>query len=178
MELVLMRHGIAEELADLRSTPGGAAATDHDRALTTLGRQRVDRAARGLVKLGFSATVVVHSGLVRARQTAERVAAVLERSRGGVGLQLLAAQCLAPDGSPEEFCRLLPRWKDAKSLLAVGHLPHLDRLVALLCGASGRLVTEMGKAAAIAFDVPTSGRAAGTLLWYLPPRMLRRFART
>src|SRR5688572_6336947 len=168
MELVLMRHGIAEEVA----------ASDYERALTPLGRRRVDRAARGLVKLGFSPAVVVHSGLVRARQTAERVAAVFERSAGGVGLRVVAAECLAPDGEPEAFCRLLPQWKEAKSLLAVGHLPHLDRLVALLCGASGRLVTEMGKAAAIAFEVPTSGRPAGTLLWYLSPRMLRRFART
>jgi phosphohistidine phosphatase len=178
MELVLMRHGIAEELADMRPTPAGIAATDHDRALTPLGRRRVDRAARGLVKLGFSASIIVHSGLVRAQQTAERVASVFEGASGGVELHVLAVECLAPDGEPEEFCRLLPQWKEAKSLLAVGHLPHLDRLVALLCGASGRLVTEMGKAAAIAFEVPTSGRPAGTLLWYLPPRMLRRFART
>jgi phosphohistidine phosphatase SixA len=122
--------------------------------------------------------VIVHSGLVRARETAERVTAVLERRAPALSPQIVVAECLAPDASPADFVQLLPRWKKERSLLAVGHLPHLDRLVALLCGVPGRALTDMGKGAAIAFDVPTSGRPAGRLLWYLPPKLLRRFART
>ena len=173
MILVLMRHGIAEELGEVTRSPGEPLPTDRDRALTELGKRRVRRAAIGLKKIGVRASIVVHSGLVRARQTAELAAAVIAPR----GSALVETAALVPEADPDTFCRLLASWREHAALLAVGHLPHLDSLVARLCGAPDRLVTELGKAAAIAFDVPTSGRPVGTLLWYLPPKLLRQLGR-
>jgi phosphohistidine phosphatase len=173
MLLVLMRHGIAQELGEVAPVSGEEWPRDQNRALTDLGRRRVEKAARGLKKIGFRAQSVAHSDLVRARQTAELVAATVT-PRGTV-LEETAA--LRPEADPAEFVRLLPQWRDCKSLLAVGHLPHLDRLVALLCGSGGRQLTEFGKAATLAIEVPTSGRPVGLLRWYLPPKLLRRLGR-
>jgi len=173
MLLVLMRHGIAQELGEVAPAPGEQWPRDADRALTDLGRRRVRKAALGLKKIGFRAHAIAHSDLVRARQTAELVAAAI--APRGTALEVTAA--LRPEADPAEFVRLLPQWRDRKSLLAVGHLPHLDRLVALLCGSGGRKLTEFGKAATLAIEVPASGRPAGVLRWYLPPKLLRRLGR-
>lgn len=173
MHVVLIRHGIAEEIA---TSPGSLeewAAADRRRALTDLGRRRVQKAALGLRKVGFRPTRIVHSGLLRAEQTATLLAErLLPR-----GAPLEVVPGLEPDADPHRFFAWLAQHR-IESLGAVGHAPNLDRIVALACGATGRLLTELGKAAAIALEVPDSGRPAGRLLWLLPPKLLRRLARS
>ncbi len=174
MFLVLMRHGIAQELGEMVSSPGEAWPRDEMRSLTELGRKRVRRAGLGLRRIGFRADAIISSDLVRARQTAELVARCIVRRSARAGFRPTESSALRPSAHPAEFVKLLPTLRDCASLLAVGHLPHLDRLVALLLGSPDRQLTSFGKAGALALEVPTSGRAAGLLRWYLPPRLLRR----
>ena len=62
-ELLLVRHGIAEERAE--------AADDAQRSLTPEGRERTIAQLRSLVELDLNCDLVLSSPLVRARQTAE-----------------------------------------------------------------------------------------------------------
>jgi phosphohistidine phosphatase len=161
MKVVLMRHGIAAEQAR----------TDDERPLTAEGTRKVRKAARALARLGIRPDVVAHSGLVRARQTAELVA---QRVKPRQPL-LVQSDALHHSADPRAFFDLLAKLR-VRSAVCVGHAPNLDRVVALACGATGRLVTALGKAAAVELELPDSGRPAGRIVWLLPPKMLRRLA--
>lgn len=190
MMLVLFRHGIAQELDTVAARPGEAAPRDEDRALTERGQRRVLRAAKALKKIGIRPQVIAQSGLRRAAETAlllaerllpeERLDAENAAARPSPPhheARVIESSALQPDAPPRELFELLPQWKAAECVIAVGHAPHLDRVVALALGAQGRIVTELGKAAAVALEVPTSGRPVGQLLWLLPPKLLRRLGR-
>jgi len=114
MDFYLARHG--EAVADL---------IDPSRPLTRAGRDDVERVAHLAAEKAVQVSVIYHSGILRAGQTAEIFAAHLAPS-GGVatlsGLRpeddpSLAAAQLAVSGSP---------------VMLVGHLPHMSRLAALL----------------------------------------------
>src|SRR5260370_34582850 len=70
-EIYLIRHGIAEERGD-------AWPDDAKRPLTEEGMARLRKAARGLTRAGVSIDLMLTSPLVRARQTAEIIAAELD----------------------------------------------------------------------------------------------------
>src|SRR5436309_9518738 len=70
-ELYLIRHGLAEERGD-------AWPDDSKRPLTEEGMSRLRKQARGLARLGVTIDVMLTSPLVRARQTAEIIAAELD----------------------------------------------------------------------------------------------------
>ncbi|MFM6183502.1 MAG: phosphohistidine phosphatase SixA, partial [Dolichospermum sp.] len=63
MELYLIRHGIAEEHQPKLK--------DEERQLTLEGREKTEKIAQRLVKLGFNFDLILTSPLVRAYQTAE-----------------------------------------------------------------------------------------------------------
>ena len=114
MKVYLVRHGSAAPGAD-----------DRVRPLTPRGRREVEATARSLAARGIRVAEIRHSGLVRARETAE----ILERT-------------LAPRHGVHETTGLLPEDDPAvaaaelelaaEPLMLVGHLPHLARLGAAL----------------------------------------------
>jgi phosphohistidine phosphatase len=116
MRIYLVRHGDAK-----------AETEDPARPLSELGRAEVEQLGRTAVTRRVTAGEIRHSGLLRARQTAEIMAAAL-RPAGGLravdGLlprddpDLAAAECEAAGGP----------------VILVGHLPHLGRLAARLTG--------------------------------------------
>ena len=165
MELVLMRHGIAVELNKLQTRPR----RDQDRPLTGSGRRKASKAAKGLRELGLKPDLVVHSGLLRAKQTAKVIAKRLKPKRR----ELVATDALEPYADPHRIFEFLAR-RRASTVVVVGHAPNLDRVAAIASGVRGRQLTELGKAGAIAFELPRSGRPPGRLLWLLEPSMLRR----
>jgi phosphohistidine phosphatase len=171
MEVVLLRHGIAAELSEMPRREGPPAWRDSGRPLTDEGRRKVLRAGKGLRALGVRPDVVLHSGLLRAAQTAELVAESVRPRRSG----FVVTDALEPDADPRRLFSELAALR-AKSVLAVGHAPNLDRVIALACGAPGRLVAELGKAGAACLELPDSGRPAGRLVWLLTPKLLRKFS--
>jgi phosphohistidine phosphatase len=134
VRVYLVRHGTA--------TPGP---DDRARPLSEAGRAEVEATARSLAGRGVEVAEIRHSGLVRARQTAEILAAALA-PRDGV----VAAAGLAPDDDPEEARRELARLREP--VLLVGHMPHLGRLLAALVGdgVAGRIRVAPGTAVGLA----------------------------
>jgi len=165
MILYLMRHGIAEE-----PTPTMA---DSERALTREGRRKTRAVAKGLLRMGVPPLPIVSSPFRRARETAVIVAGVLN---GRPDVTLLPA--LQP-GVPASS---LIRWLQSRhesALFLVGHEPDLSRLAAALLTGEGTLNLAFKKAGVCAMEWSghlRPGRAR--LLWFMPPRALRRLRRS
>jgi phosphohistidine phosphatase len=117
-ELLLLRHGIAEERA-----PG---LPDDQRALTAMGRQRTAAVLERLVQLNLQCQQLYSSPLRRARETAELAVVA------GLAPAVQLADGLAPEGDPWP----LLHWPAGVQRLAlVGHEPDLGALAAALIGA-------------------------------------------
>ncbi len=159
MQLVLLRHGIAE-----MAEPGQ---DDADRALTARGRRRTRQAVAGLVRWLDPASVIYASPKVRAWQTAQMLAALLE-------VQSQTLEVLA-DANPRPLARWIRRM-DETSVVLVGHEPQLSQLVSLLCaGSPGRMGLALKKAGVAMLRREATGpRQTWTLEALLPPRLLRR----
>jgi phosphohistidine phosphatase len=132
VRLYLVRHGEARPDAE-----------DAARPLTARGRQAIERVGRAAVERGVEVAEIRHSGLLRARQTAEILATHLRPRRG-----VQAATGLAPEDDPD-IARA--EYGDAhEPLLLVGHLPHLARLEARLTGRQTELSLQPGCMLALA----------------------------
>jgi phosphohistidine phosphatase len=159
-ELLLLRHGIAEERSvDL---------PDGSRALTAEGRLRTEAVLQRLLELGLGCDLLLSSPLTRARHTAD-----LARL-AGLAPDLELAAALEPAG---EIGPLLQLWLGDSSprpgwrrLALVGHEPDLGLLAARLIGAPAGAVT-LKKAGVALVALPEDGRAARLKL-LLSPRSL------
>ena len=169
-ELLLLRHGIAEERSP--ELP------DRTRALTDKGRQRTRAVLERALALGLVADRMLSSPFTRARQTAEMARSVglapalelsetLEPGHDPLPLLVSALAGLAPapiGGGAERQARL--------RVLLVGHEPDLGRLAARLLGANPGAI-QLRKAGLALLALPagaTPGSASLRLL--LSPRSL------
>jgi phosphohistidine phosphatase len=162
MQLVLLRHGIAQDRA------GPDAPTDAERRLTPRGRRRTEAAAAGLRALGVEPRAVLSSPYVRAAETA----AIALEALAPPGVAVVPTDALLPDAPPDDLPRVLQRL-DAQCVLCAGHAPHLDLLIAHLLGAPAT-VTELKKAGAACLEL---GAGRSRLRWLLEPRTLRALGR-
>jgi phosphohistidine phosphatase len=159
-EIYLIRHGLAEERGD--SWPD-----DAKRPLTDEGISRMRKSVRGLSRLGVTLDVVLTSPLVRARQTAEIVAAGVSPRPS-----LISAESLAPDGSFAAVVADLEKHVRKGRIALVGHEPGIGELAARLIGS--RHAIEFKKGAVCRIDlatIPPSG--PGDLRWLLTPKIMR-----
>jgi len=159
MQLVLIRHARAEERALFKR--------DRTRALTEDGRRRMRKAARGLHALLPGLTQIATSPLLRARQTAEIVAAPY------AGIETVSLPALTPGVAPRDVLAWLRTQPQDALLALVGHEPDLGRLASwLLAGRStGFVQFKKGAAALIEFaGAPAAGK--GTLAWLLTAAQL------
>jgi len=159
MQVVLIRHARAEERVLFKR--------DRSRALTQDGRRRMRKAARGLHALLPGLTQIATSPLLRARQTAEIVAAVY------TGIDTVSLPALSPGALPRAVLAWLRTQPQDALLALVGHEPDLGRLASwLLTGRpAGFVQFKKGAAALIEFvDVPAAGK--GTLAWLLTAAQL------
>ena len=164
MELYLMRHAIAVP----RGAPG--IAEDGDRPLTDEGRKKLAAVCRGLSFLVSGWDLILTSPLVRARQTAEAVAAYFEISH-----LLQEAPTLAPGHTTKQLVGILKDLPSVKSVLAVGHEPSLSQhLSCFVFGTPrGKFAFKKAGVAALEFnDQPEEGE--GTLSWFMGPGQLSR----
>ena len=118
MRCYLVRHGTAAPGPD-----------DPARPLTPGGRAEVEATTRVLLAHRVEVAAIHHSGLARARETAEILWQALAPP-GGVH----AASGLAPEDDPDVARAELEL--AAEPLMLVGHLPHLARLAVALVGAA------------------------------------------
>jgi phosphohistidine phosphatase len=163
-ELYLIRHGLADER-------GEKWPDDTKRPLTERGMSRLRKQARGLDRLGVSFDLVLTSPLVRARQTAEILAAALA-DRPAVA----TSEALAPGGTFQALVADLQKHPRRERIALVGHEPGLGELAARLIGAKGAITLKKGAVCRIDVDaLPPAG--PGTLVWLLPPRVQRSLRR-
>jgi phosphohistidine phosphatase len=165
-DVFLVRHAIAFERNRVRWPD------DALRPLTPSGERRFRKAARGLARCLPRSVVILTSPYVRARRTAEMLAAAMGRRA-----RPIECDALAPRQSTDKVFELL-RAHSQKSVVLVGHEPDLGRFLATaLTAARIRLRVEFkkGGAASIAFE-DTPGRGRATLEWFIPPRVLRSLA--
>lgn len=163
-ELYLIRHGLAEERGD-------AWPDDTKRPLTGEGTSRLRKAVRGLAGIGVSVDVVLTSPLVRARQTADIVAAGLSPRPS-----IVSVDSLAPGGSHAAIVADLEKQARKARVALVGHEPGLGELAARLSGSRHPIEFKKGAVCRIDLDdIPPTG--PGHLRWMLTPKILRRLKR-
>jgi phosphohistidine phosphatase len=168
VDLLVVRHAIAEERDAFAQTGND----DAERPLTSEGRRKFQRAARGLRKMVDSVDLLATSTLVRAIQTGE----ILEAPFGIEAAARLPE--LAPDADPSSLLRWLRRRHRHRVVAVVGHEPHLSHLIGyLLAGRSlGLCDLKKGGASLLALGTaPEPGRAK--LQWLLTAGQLRRLGR-
>lgn len=119
MQLYLVQHGAAKSEAE-----------DPQRGLTEDGRRTVERLADSLIPLKLSIDRIEHSEKLRAKQTADILAARLRPREGTKEIK-----GIAPHGEVEAMRYRLQG--ESKDLMLVGHLPYLGRLSARLLGLEG-----------------------------------------
>ena len=160
MKLLILRHAIAV-------ASGTPDMDDRDRPLTPRGRKRFTKAARGLARILPKPDALFASPLPRALETAEIAAAAW-----GGDVTPIEEPRLA-EGHAEDLLPGLVVHGDDALVALVGHEPDVSHLLGRLVGGTGeRLAFKKGGAALVELDgaAPTSGR----LIWFLPPRLLRR----
>ncbi len=101
---------------------------DPQRPLTEKGRRDTEKIAEFLSRTGVKINRIVHSGKLRAKQTAEIIASKL-----GVS-SIEEDPSLEPLADPEIWARKLGEIKE--DIMLVGHLPHLSLLAGLLLAGS------------------------------------------
>ena len=160
MRVLIVRHALALP----RGTPGVA---DAERPLTPRGRRRFARAARGLAGLVPRPDVLLSSPWLRARQTAE----ILAEACGGPAVTTEPALAGQPPGKVEAALQAHRR----RALVAlVGHEPYLSALLAWALGAGETAGLEFRPGGAALRDAPGGRLRGARLVWFLPPRLLRR----
>jgi len=163
MRLFLLRHAEA--------APG---VPDAGRLLTDRGHEQVARMGR---KVDWSCLKGVksieHSGLVRARQTAEQLA-----KEAGLRQPLAIRPSIRPTDDPRLLALELATTRDDRFI--VGHNPHLSRLAGLLLGRGQQEVSlVLKKAAFLGLERTRVGDKEAplghwTLLWLLSPGRLAK----
>ncbi len=157
--LYLVRHAIA-------GARGPAWPDDSLRALTPKGAARMRLITERLADRGVSVTRVLSSPLVRARQTADIVAAAwMARPRVEV------LEELAPGSTPSRVARALASLPLDGPPALVGHEPDLGRLAAWLIGADAAIPFKNGGVARVDLEGGLSA-GGGRLVWLLTPKMV------
>jgi|SRR5688572_3859274 phosphohistidine phosphatase len=164
MRLLIIRHAIAVA----RGTPDIA---DEDRPLTRKGERRFRQAARGLARIETRPDVLLTSPLPRARQTAEIAAAAW-----GGKIKPKKSDVLA-GGSFTEIAGILDKLPRDATVAVVGHEPDVSDLLAAILGSKDTAAFAFKKGGVAAVEVAGPLGQGGSLLWAMPPRLLRRLGR-
>lgn len=159
-ELYLVRHAIAADR-------GSEWPDDAKRPVTERGVARFRECVKGLDELDVAIDEVFTSPLVRAKQTAELLAAGVD---GKPPVKLLEA--LAPGHTAAAVMAQLAKLAKRRRIALVGHEPDLGELAAHLIGAQRALPFRKGGMCRIDVETLTS-RRAGSLIWFATPKMLR-----
>ena len=165
-ELYIMRHGLAVT-RDVTTVMD-----DAKRPLTSEGKQKMREIASGLDRMGIEVDWIVSSPLIRAVETAEIVGDAL-----GSKPPLDTCDALKPGSAPEALITFLAKRPNRRRVLVVGHEPDLSELAARLMGAgrNANMPFKKGGCCLITFSI-FPPKLPGRLVWWLPPRVMRKLA--
>jgi phosphohistidine phosphatase len=153
MKLYLVQHGDA--------TPGE---TDAARPLSRKGRRDVLRLGELLARNGIAVSRIIHSGKLRAQQTAEAIASRLPTS-----VAVEARDGLNPNDPARAAAQLLVQSDD--DTMVVSHLPLLGKLVSrLVMGSKEPGLVTFVPGTAVCLERAESG--SWTVSWMVKPELL------
>jgi phosphohistidine phosphatase len=152
MDVYLMQHGEA-----------AAEANDPARALTDEGRAAVTRVASRARAAGVRIDRCLHSGKLRARQTAELLAAAAVADR------VEPRDGLAPNDPITPIVEWLGAEAGDNTIAVVGHLPFLDRLASSLIADDPDAKVISFQMAGLIKLVPKPDRVGFAVAWVLSP---------
>jgi phosphohistidine phosphatase len=153
MILYFLRHAEAEDRG-----PSG----DASRSLTQLGLQRSRQVGVAFSSLQLPVDTILTSPLLRAMQTAEQVATVLQ-------VPVANESALGGQFAIEDLRRICHEHAQVKSLMLVGHEPDFSYVVGKLIG-DARL--EMKKGAVACVEATGIGPRTGVLRWLMTGRQM------
>lgn len=154
MYLYLVQHGEARKEEE-----------DPSRGLTKKGMDDVWKIADFARKRGVRIFRIVHSGKMRAMQTAEMMADFLSPEQ-----DVVEAAGLGPMDDPEKWAGLLDGMNE--DVMLVGHLPFMARLAGLLlCGDKEKMFIDFTMGGIVCLKRHATGRWA--LAWLVGPDMVR-----
>jgi len=159
MQLLIVRHAIAVPYG----TPG---LTDEERPLTDDGRRKFRRVARGLAKLVPRPDALLTSPLLRARQTADLLAAAWRDIEP-------AAEAALASGDFAGLETRLASFPSGQLVALVGHEPHLSGLLAYLVDARAPERFAFRKGGSAMVELKGALSEGGMLHWLARPRMFR-----
>jgi phosphohistidine phosphatase len=163
MEEVLMRAYLVHH--------GKAKSADEDpnRGLSDEGRDEINRIAEFLAALRISVSLIQHSGKARAEETAHLLAGAIRTTAGPSHTDELN-----PDSDPYIAANFLKVYDD--DILIVGHLPHLERLTALLLtGKPDCCPVRFRNGGVVCLEKGYPGN--WSLLWAVTPDLLHTWTR-
>jgi phosphohistidine phosphatase len=163
MEIYVVRHGIAIDREDPKCPP------DPDRYLTEEGIEKTKRVAAAVAALSATPDLLLSSPYVRATQTAEIFAAVLDYPKA----KIRRTDLLLPGAEPSLFFRELAKDKQTSTLFVFGHAPQLNDLIAAALGVKQH-ITSLKKAGVALIELKRVSPPNGQLIWLAPPKLLRR----
>jgi phosphohistidine phosphatase len=154
MHLYLIRHADAVPLGEQ------GIQDDEQRPLTPEGEAQAETLAQAIARLGVRLDALLTSPLVRAKQTAQRLATKAAR--------LKECPALAPGHKKRELLELLLGVK-GEAVGLVGHNPDLSELVGWFVGdKNAGIDLDKSGVACVAFDgKPAKG--GGVLVWLITP---------
>ena len=164
MNLFLLRHGLAVERAEFHF------ASDPLRPLTPKGKRQLRKIVVAMRAMELRFDVILSSPLVRARQTAEIVAADLKLEK-----RLVFADELKPGGEAKKIVQKISGLKKVPAnVLLVGHEPDLGELISLLVTGKFGAGFTLKKAglAKLEMEKLCFGKCAA-LAWLLTPAQMK-----
>jgi len=163
MQLFIVRHGIAIGREDPKCPP------DPERFLTDEGIEKTRQAAKGVAEIGAVPDSMLSSPYVRATQTAEIFATVLEYPKQ----KIQKTDLLLPGAEPLQLFRELSKDKDNSVVFVFGHAPHLDDLIATALGSKHHL-TALKKAGVAMLELRRLAPPSAEIVWLATPKLLRK----
>lgn len=170
MNLYILRHGIAVDLGPEHPGP------DSTRPLTAKGQKKMGRIAKAMKSMELSFDVILSSPYLRAKQTAEIVAAEL----GAQAKLVLGDELVAEQNPSSVIKRLVKHHLQQENVLLVGHEPCLSALISELISGRPDLNIQMKKGGLCKLSVAAleqcSKAPLATLEWLLTPKQLAAMA--
>ena len=159
MKLYLVQHGDAY-----------AKDIDPDRPLSDTGKADIERLAVLLGRAGVRVERVIHSGKLRAEQTAQCLASAL-----APGVELESSGIINPNDNPGAFDWQSGSWDH--NTLVVGHLPFMAKLVAhLVSGSENQPITAFQPGSIVCLE--RQGDEHWQINWMIRPELLRKIPLT
>jgi phosphohistidine phosphatase len=153
MDVYLIQHGQATSETE-----------DPERPLTDAGRAAVQRVAKRARAADVRIGGCLHSGKLRAEQTAQLLAREI-----GTESSVEARLGLAPNDPVAPVAQWLRAQTEHRSLALVGHMPFLGRLASLLVVGDEQAQVVAFQMGALVKLVPKVDREGFSVAWALPP---------